>query len=411
MVLPGLLRKGTMKQIERYIFIRMALLTFWSLSAVTLLVMTTQVLVRVNVLTTTGQAFGAFMMLAATLIPSVVTIVAPFALLIGVSQVLSSMNSDSELVVVEAAGVPPATVFKPVLMLSATVSLAVLLISHFVEPWSNNRLHDVLAQAQSDLFSVAVRSGTFMKLEEGLYVQINEKLADGQMGGIFLSDNRTEGNETIYYARSGMVRKSEVTGSNILFLVDGELQQRDLASDRISIVTFTSYALDMAAFIPAGGAPALRPNERPTQYLLNPDPGDYFLTGPKNAITQELVKRFSTWMYPLAFGLIAFSFLGKARSNRHEQFQNGALVAAIALGSRGLGFYSTEASGINQTMEILSYVVPGVLILVFGFLALTGRTLTIPKAWAQLNYRVMDFFTAQIARLQGRGRAGEGHST
>lgn len=411
MVLPGSLRKGTMKQIERYIFVRMALLTFWSLSAVTLLVMTTQVLVRVNVLTTTGQAFGAFLMLAATLIPSVVTIVAPFALLIGVSQVLSSMNSDSELVVVEAAGVPPATVFKPVLLLSATVSLAVLLVSHFVEPWSNNKLYDVLAQAQSDLFSVAVRSGTFMKLEEGLYVQINEKLADGQMGGIFLSDNRTEGNETIYYARSGVVRKSEQTDSNILFLVDGELQQRDLTSDRISIVTFTSYALDMAAFIPAGSAPALRPSERSTQYLLNPDADDYFMTGSKNGITQELVKRFSTWMYPLAFGLVAFSFLGKARSNRHEQFQNGALVAAIALGSRGLGFYSTEASGIDQTMEILSYVVPSVLILVFGFLALTGRTLTIPKAWAQLNYRVIDFCTAQFARLQGRGNTGEGHST
>jgi len=135
------------------------------------------------------------------------------------------------------------------------------------------------------------------------------------------------------------------------------------------------------------------------------------MTGSKNGITQELVKRFSTWMYPLAFGLVAFSFLGKARSNRHEQFQNGALVAAIALGSRGLGFYSTEASGIDQTMEILSYVVPSVLILVFGFLALTGRTLTIPKAWAQLNYRVIDFCTAQFARLQGRGNTGEGHST
>jgi len=411
MVLPGSLRKGTMKQIERYIFLRMALLTFWSLSAVTLLVMTTQVLVRVNVLTTTGQAFGAFLMLAATLIPSVLTIVAPFALLIGVSQVLSSMNSDSELVVVEAAGVPPATVLKPVLMLSATVSLAVLLVSHFVEPWSNNKLYDVLAQAQSDLFSVAVRSGTFMKLEEGLYVQINEKLADGQMGGIFLSDNRTEGNETIYYARSGVVRKSEQTDSNILFLVDGELQQRDLTSDRISIVSFTSYALDMAAFIPAGSTPAMRPNERPTQYLLNPDPDDYFATGPKNSITQELVKRFSTWMYPLAFGLVAFSFLGKARSNRHEQFQNGALVAVIALGSRGLGFYSTEASGIDPNMEIVSYVVPAGLILVFGFLTLTGRTLTIPKAWAQWNYRVMDFCTAQFARLQGRGKTSEGHST
>ena len=411
MVLRGLLRKGTMKQIERYIFRRMCLLTFWSLTAVTLLVMTTQVLIRVDVLTTTGQAFGAFMLLAATLIPSVLTIVAPFALLIGVSQVLSSMNSDSELVVIEAAGVPPSTVLKPVLLLSASLSLCVLLISNFVEPWSNNKLYDVLAQAQSDLMSVAVRSGTFMKLENGLYIQINEKMSGGQMGGIFLSDSRTEGNETIYYARSGVIRKSEETGSDILHLVDGELQQRDLTSDRISIVTFSSYALDMAAFIPAGDSRARRPKEQSTLYLMNPSPKDHYTNSPKNTIRQELVERFSTWMYPLAFGLVAFSFLGKARSNRHEQVQNGALVAAIALGSRGIGFYSTEASGLQPVMELVSYLVPAAIIVVFGFLAITGRTLTIPKAWAQLNARLLESASMLFARLQGRGKTGEGHST
>ena len=321
------------------------------------------------------------------------------------------MNSDSELVVVEAAGVSPATVLKPVLLLSAAVSLMVLVVSNFVEPWSNNKLYDVLAQAQSDLFSVAVRSGTFMKLEDGLYVQVNEKLAGGQLGGIFLSDSRKKDNETIYYARSGVIRKSEETDTNILYLVDGELQQRDLTSDRISIVTFSSYALDMAAFVPAGSSAALRPKERSTFYLLNPDPDDYYFKSAPHVITQELVQRFSTWLYPLAFGLIAFTFLGKARSNRHEQFQNGALVAALALGSRGFGFYSNEAAGASVVMEALSYLVPAAIIMAFGLLALTGRTLTIPKSWARLNDQLIEVAAALLNRIQGgRGKADKGHS-
>jgi lipopolysaccharide export system permease protein len=257
-----------MKQIERYILRRMASLTFWSLAAVTLLVMTTQVLIRVDVLTTTGQAIGAFMLLAATIIPSVISIVAPFALLIGVGQVLSGMNSDSELVVVEAAGARPATVLKPVMALSVTLSILVLLVSNFVEPWSNRKLYDVLAQAQSDLFSVAVRSGTFMQLENGLHVQVNEKLPGGALSGIFLSDTRAEGTEAIYYAKNGVIRP--VGETNVLLLLDGELQQRDLSNDQISIVTFTSYALDMAAFVPAGQSAARRPKEQSTAYLLNP---------------------------------------------------------------------------------------------------------------------------------------------
>ena len=387
----------------------MSLLTFWSLVAVTLLVMTTQVLIRVNVLTTTGQAFSAFLLLAATLVPSVLSVVAPFALLIGIGQVLSSMNSDSELVVIEAAGVKPATVLKPVIALSATVSILVLLVGNFAEPWSNRKLYDVLAQAQSDLFSVAVRSGTFMRLEDGLYVQVNEKLPGGELGGIFLADTRTEGNETIYYARSGVIKSFGET--DILYLVDGELQQRDLSSNQISIVTFTSYALDMAAFVPAGKSAARRPKEQPTSYLINPPEDDYYLQRAPFVIKQELVQRFSTWLYPLAFGLVAFTFLGKARSNRHEQFQNGAIVAGITLGARGFGFYSNDEAGFSVLMEFLSYAVPVGLVIVFGFLALTGRTLTIPKAWARLNGRLYEAVAVRIDRWQnGRRTAGGEHS-
>jgi len=398
-----------MKQIERYILRRMSMLTFWSLASVTILVMTTQVLIRVDVLTTTGQAIGAFLLLAATLIPSVLSIVAPFALLIGVSQVLSGMNADSELVVVEAAGARPVTVLKPVLALAAAMSIMVLLVANFVEPWSNRKLYDVLTQAQSDLFSVAVRSGTFMQLEPGLFVQVNEKLPGGELSGIFLADSRTEDSETIYYARSGVIRS---TGDkNILYLVDGELQQRSLSNDQISIVTFTSYALDMAAFVPAGQAAARRPKEQPTAYLLNPSPDDFYTQKAPHIIKIELVQRFSTWMYPLAFGLVAFVFLGKARSNRHEQFQNGALVAAITLGSRGFGFYSSEEAGLSALMEFLTYAVPAAIIVTFGILALSGRTLTIPKAWARLNDRLIETATARLKRLQNwRRTAGDGRS-
>ncbi|MDF1607220.1 LptF/LptG family permease [Hoeflea sp. YIM 152468] len=400
-----------MKQIERYIFRRMSSLTFWSLLAVTLLVMTTQVLIRIDVLTTTGQALGAFLMLAATLIPSVLSMVAPFALLIGVGQVLSGMNTDSELVVVEAAGVAPSTIFKPVLVLSASISLMVLVVSNFIEPWSNQKLYGVLADAQSDLFSVAVRSGTFMQLEEGLYVQVNEKLPDGVLGGIVLVDNRAEDNETIYYARSGVIKESEESDTNILFLVDGELQQRTLTNNQISIVTFSSYALDMAAFIPASGSSTRRPKEQSTFYLLDPDAEDYYFKSAPHVIKEELVQRFSSWMYPLAFGLVAFSFLGKARSNRHEQFQNGGLVAAIAIGSRGFGFYANEAAGGSVVLEVLSYLVPVALIVGFGYLILTGRTLTIPKAWARMNEHLLEVIRARFTQMHtDRRTSGKGNA-
>jgi hypothetical protein len=74
-----------------------------------------------------------------------------------------------------------------------------------------------------------------MKLENGLYVQVNEKLPGGALSGIFLSDTSTEGTKAIYYAKSGVIRPEGET--NVLLLLDGELQQRDLTNNQISIVT------------------------------------------------------------------------------------------------------------------------------------------------------------------------------
>lgn len=400
---PGPERR--MKQIERYIFKRMATLTFWSLVSATALVLTTQVLIRVDVLTTTGQALGAFLLLAATLIPSVFVVVAPFAVLIGVGQVLSGMNGDSELAVIEAAGVKPVSVLKPVLVLSAGISLFVFLVAHAVEPWANRKLSSVIAEAQSDLFSLAVRSGSFMQLEKGLYIQINEKLPGGEFGGLFLADTRTEGNETIYTARRASI--AEASGTDILIMQDGEVQSRTLSNGQISIIKFASYALDMNAFVPAGPQAQLRPKEQPTSYLLSPSPDDYFVSKAPFVITEELVNRFTTWLFPLLFGLITFSFLGKARSHRSEQVQTVMLATIIALSIRGFGFYSADSAGRSGFLEFMSYAVPGGCIVLFGLLAATGRSLSMPKAWARLNQRLYDRLSAAYEGWQRRGRREE----
>ena len=55
-----------MKQIERYIFGRIATITFWAAALITILALTTQVLIRVDVLTTSGSAIATFFILAAS---------------------------------------------------------------------------------------------------------------------------------------------------------------------------------------------------------------------------------------------------------------------------------------------------------------------------------------------------------
>ena len=107
-----------MKVAELYIF-RRALSLFLAALAWTLaIVWTTQVLTRINLVTDNGQSAATFFQVAALILPTIIPIVVPFALIVAVAQTLSVMNSDSELVVISAAGSSRMTVIKPILILA-----------------------------------------------------------------------------------------------------------------------------------------------------------------------------------------------------------------------------------------------------------------------------------------------------
>lgn len=367
-----------MKQIERYIFIRVMILSVGTLVTTTAIALTTQVLIRVNLLSSTGQSLLTFLELAGLLVPSMLVIVMPFALMIGASQTLSTMNSDSELAVIEASGGSRMLTARPILILAIVMALVTLVTSVIVEPWTNRQIRDLLNSASADLFSVAVQSGTFHEVEQGLHVQVGEKLPGGKLGGIFLSDRRDETTDTIYYAKYGAFVESD--GKDILLMSDGELHRQAKSDGDVSIIRFATYALDLS-LIGGGSATggSYYAKERPTNFLLNPDPNDDVYQRSPAQFTEEINKRFSEWLFPLLFGLIAVYFLGKAHSNRHEQVWSVVTAASIAFAMRGFNFYTVNQSGTSQVFAILCYAVPVGGILLFSVLMATNWSFRAPK--------------------------------
>src|SRR6185312_2107233 len=112
-----------MKVVERYIFRRTFMMFMGALLWTMAIVWTTQVLARINLVTDSGQSALTFFELATLILPSIIPIVVPFALIIAVAQTLSVMNSDSELVVVSAAGGSRHIIAHPVVILALLASV------------------------------------------------------------------------------------------------------------------------------------------------------------------------------------------------------------------------------------------------------------------------------------------------
>ncbi|MEM6461945.1 MAG: LptF/LptG family permease [Pseudomonadota bacterium] len=377
-----------MKQIERYIFRRVLVLSVGTLAATTAIAMTTQVLLRIDLLSSTGQSLLTILELAVLLIPAMMIIVMPFALIIGAAQTLTTMNTDSELAVIEASGGSRQLVTRPILLIATLMSLFCLVGSTLVEPWSNRHIRQLIDQASADLFSAAVQSGSFHQIDDNLYVSVAEKYPGGRLGGIFLSDGRDDEVKIEYFSKYGEF--AEIDGRDLLFMSGGEIHRKEKSSGDISIIQFADYALDLSLIGGGGvGTGVYRAKEQTTAFLLNPDPEDVGYRIAPQDYPRELNQRLSDWLYPVLFALIAIYFMGRAHSNRNEQVLSVLTAASTAFALRGFGFYAVDQSSTSFVFGVLCYLVPLFFIVLFAVLIATQWTFRAPKTLVEFSARMM----------------------
>lgn len=376
---------------ERYILTRIVKIAGMTLGSLLVLVLMSQVLVFVNVVTDSGEAIWTFVSLAFLLVPSVGNIILPFALLIGICHTFNTMHTESEIIVMEAAGTSRAVQIRPVMLLATFLSAATLANTLVLEPYANRHLRDVITSSGSNLVRFAIRSGTFHRLEKDLFIEIAGQLPGGGFQGIMIIDVRDPQTELIHYAKRGQTTSHDE--QEILLLSDGEVHRRNARTGDVSIISFSTYALDFATFRAPQGTSSYYPKERPTAELLFPDPSDSQYQKQPHRFRSELHRRLSDWLYPPAFALIALYFSVGARSHRQERLWAIAGAAGTALAFRSGGFMVIGEAGRNVVNTALAYLIPSSAIAIFGYLLITGRQ-------AVMSQKSIDRLAALAERLQ-----------
>ncbi|OBZ96156.1 permease [Pararhizobium polonicum] len=367
-----------MKLIERYILKRatgMFLVTLLPLMAI---VWTTQALTSVNLVTDSGQSVFAFMRLATLILPTIIPLILPFALVIGVAQTLTAMNSDSELTVLNAAGASRMTIIRPILYLGIALSVVSFAVDNFVEPYSRIAVRKMIATAHADLLSSIVQENTFRKIGDGLYVQVASRRSGGVLHGIFVADSRDPAYELVYYAREGAVDES----GSALVMKDGEVH-RKLPDGNVSIIKFDSYAFDLTDMTKSAGEATIRAKDRDLPFLINPDPKDPVYAKNPMPFTAELHRRFTEWTYPLLFALVTLVVSSDARSHREARVHPMIAAMLTCLFIRWLTFYAANSAEESRAFILIMYLIP----LLTGYLAIRqlmgNRRLEIPLTLEQ----------------------------
>ena len=382
-----------MTLLEKYIMQRTSQMFLAALLPVLAIIWTIQVLQRINLVTDTGQSMGSFATLATMLLPTLIPVVLPFALVIGITQTMTAMNNDSELAIIDAAGSPRSILFRPVLILAVVLGAFSFVVTNFIEPPARSTARQMVATAYADLLSSVIEEKTFRTIQDGLYVQIDAR--QGRiLRGLFVADRRDPNFDLIYYAKEGAID----AGGTSLTMRDGEVQQKT-PDGKVSIVKFMSYTFDLSTMSESSKTEqTFAASDSSLAFLLSPDvESDSYKKSPGN-FRSELHRRLSDWMFPVVFALISLVIAADARSHREARMHPmvAALITAFML--RWLGFYFTNQVKQNAAFIPFVYAIPVLSGAIAMYLLATGRKLRLPSALAdglgKLRRSVVKRFTS-----------------
>jgi lipopolysaccharide export system permease protein len=299
----------------------------------------TQALRDVDLMTGQGQTILTFIGITSLVIPQLVMVIAPVALVVAASHNLHKLAADSEIIVMNGAGMRPWALLKPFLGVTIVASVMLSIISAYVAPASLRTLRHWITEVRTDLVSNIVQPGRFIAIEQGLAFNIRERRPNGLLVGLLMDDRRDPAMRVTIVAERGELLKNE-TG-NFLLLENGSIQRHELKQRDPNIVVFDRYAFDLSQF--SGGPQVVKVSvrERYLWQLLWPDTSDPLYKDQVGQIRAETHDRILAPLYPFAFVLIAFAFLGAPRTTRQSPAWSVTAVILAVSTVRLVGFAST----------------------------------------------------------------------
>ena len=383
---------------SRYVFRQAAgalLLILLSLSGVVWIALALR---QLNVVTSQGQDAWTLIELTTLALPNLMAVIAPFALLIACLHTLSRLNSDSELIVMTAAGATVWTAARPLIFLSILVAGGVAYVNHVAMPWSLRQLRDAMVQMRTDLITQVIQPGKFTGLEDGLTFHIRERAINGELLGLIMNDTRDPKQAQAFLAENGVIVKRGA--SAFLIMTHGHILRRTDLKEPAQIIVFDKYAVDLERFENKSvDDHDLRPRERYYEELVNPEPTSPSFQREPGKFRQEIHERFSSPLYPIAFALVAFAAAGQAQSTRQNRTLRLVLGFAFGAGCRLAGLGLSNVVSISPASLPFLYALPvctGLLALIM--MATASRPVL--QGWISRRFTpVTDALSARFGRL------------
>ena len=340
--------RAPMTGLTRYIFRQCFGVMIFVTAALSAAVWLAQSLRLIDLIVNRGLSVDVFLYLAALILPRFLDIVLPIGVFIAVLFTFNRLTAESELVVMRAAGLSPMALARPVLILAAIAFMMLMSLSLYFLPVASRDFKDLQFEIRNRFVSSLIQEGTFTTISDKLTFYIRNRDDNGDVIGLLINDSRDPQRPiTILAERAAFV--DTAAGSRIV-MVNGNRQQFDPQTHKLSVLTFQRYTLDLDSL---QDVPVVRfrgAQERFLGELLFPPAGLDPLIRQSFAI--EAHQRMLIPLSALSFSLIPLACLLPGEFSRRGQVKR----VIVAIGAAFL--FQTASLGVNDFAARFGEAVP-----------------------------------------------------
>lgn len=261
-------RSAMMTRLDRYILRQLVAAFGFFVLVFTGVIWLTQAVRLIDTVIASGQSAAIFLEFSALVLPQVFVIVLPLSGIGAALYALNRLYSDSELVVMMAAGLGPAALLRPVALFGTLIALAMAVVLFVLVPRSGAALAERTQSIRSDLANALIVERQFLHPMKGLTLFIGATDRTGEMRNVFLHDQREPARPITYSAEMAVLLRDGDEAR--LLMRDGVALAPSADGERLSVVEFEQFVYDLSALVEADETRRRRPEEYPLRELLHP---------------------------------------------------------------------------------------------------------------------------------------------
>lgn len=344
-----------MPLIDRYLLRQLLGPTVLATLALTAVALLSQSLSALDIIVSQRQSALVFAKVTVLALPQLLNMVMPIAVFVAALVSLNRLHTEQEIVVCFAGGMSRWRVIAPAIRLASMIAVLALVMNLWIQPLAAREMRQTLFEVRTDLASTLIREGEFTNPAPGLTVYAQSVDATGLIHNLFIHQEKDGGGATTYTADQGRLEKRN--GKPVLAMHKGSMQEFSEA-DVLNYLTFDDYPYDLSPFMRTDELIHYKPSDRYLHELLFPDLQQDWEKRNQLKLLAEGHNRIASPLYNIALMAMAVSAIIGGGFSRMGYGRRIAIVSAVAVAFRILGFVVQAASEEAAWINALQYLVP-----------------------------------------------------